>query len=264
MQNYLEDIKRLKEYLISWILSFLIIAFTLFAVGFTKAEILGYHFHLPIVSSHSMSVMFFEMIKNDLVPKEVSLIATSPSSAFVSQTIISILGSFMITFPYLIYRIFQFLSPALYKKEKRTVFKILLPSGILFLGGIVFAYVFLIPPTFKVLYSFNQNLDVTPFFAVSEFVSWTLSIMFMTGIMFLLPIFMYILSWLRFISYEVWMKNWRIALAIFLVVSAIITPDGSGVTMLLLFVPMMIFYLVGAGFSRKFTNKLINDKDQYA
>lgn len=251
MQNYLQEIKYLKTYFISWILSFLIITFSIFTIGFTKAEILGLHLHLPIFSSRSIAVIFFDMIRFDLIPKGVTLIATSPSSAFVSQSIIAILGAFILTFPYLIYRIFQFLSPALYKKEKRKVFKILLPAAILFLGGVVFSYYFLIPPTFDVLYSFNNNLGITPFFAVSEFISWTFSIMFMTGIMFLLPIFMYILSWLHIISGDVWFKYWKIALAIFLVTSAIITPDGSGVTMMILFIPMMVFYIIGAGLSRK-------------
>lgn len=258
MQNYLDEIKDLKIYLMSYILSFLIIAFAIFTIGFSKAEILGYHFYLPVVSSDSIAVIFFNMVKTDLVPEGVSLIATSPTSAFISQTLIAIIGAFIITFPYLLYRIFQFLSPALYKKERRTVFKILLPSTVLFLGGVVFSYIYLIPPTFKVLYSFNVILEVTPFFAVSEFISWTMSLMFMTGFMFLLPVFMYILSWLRFISPGVWLKSWRIALAVFLVVSAIITPDGSGVTMLLLSLPMMTLYIIGAGLSRNSVKKLLD------
>jgi sec-independent protein translocase protein TatC len=159
----------------------------------------------------------------------------------------------------MIYRIFKFLSPALYKKEKRTVFKILLPSIILFFGGVVFSYVFIIPPTFKVLYSFNTILGVMPFFSVSEFIGWTLSLMFMTGVMFLLPVFMYILSFIGFVSSEVWFKNWRVALAVFLIVSAVITPDGSGVTMLLLSVPMITLYVTGAGLSRKSTMKKNNN-----
>ncbi len=249
--KFLEEIKELKNYIMPWFLSFLIIAFTIFAIGVSRAEILGYSLHLPVFSSYSIAVMFFEMVKVGLVPEGVSLIATSPSSAFISQTIISILGAFILTFPYLIYKIFQFLSPALYKKEKRKIFKILLPSTILFLGGVVFAYFILIPPTFRVLYSFNTVLGVTPFFAVSKFISWTLALMFTTGFMFLLPVFMYILSWIGIISSDLWLKNWKIALVVFLIISAIITPDGSGVTMALLSGPMMSLYYIGAILSKE-------------
>lgn len=249
--QFIDEIKDLKKYLLSWFLSFLILAFALFAIGIGEAEILGYQLSLPIFSSNSFAVMFFEMVKNDLVPEGVSLIATSPSSAFITQTIISILGSFMLTFPYLIYRIFQFLSPALYKREKNRIFKILLPSAILFIGGIVFSYLVLIPPTFRVLFAFNLILDVTPFFAVSGFISWTLSLMFTTGIMFLLPVFMYILSWIGIVSSDFWIKNWRIALVAFLILAAVITPDGSGVTMALLSLPMMSLYGIGIWISRK-------------
>ncbi len=249
--HLLEELKNLKTYLVSWFFTFLILTFFIFAVGISKAEILGFHLYLPVLSENSFGVLFFEMVRDNLVPQGVSLIATSPSSAFVTQTLISILGSFIITFPYLIYKIFQFLSPALYKKEKRKIFKILLPATILFLGGVVFAYLVIIPPTFKVLYSFNTILGVTPFFAVSEFITWTLALMFSTGIMFLLPIFMYILSWIGIIPAHIWFKNWRIALVVFVIISAVVTPDGSGVTMVLLSVPMIILYMFGAILSRK-------------
>jgi sec-independent protein translocase protein TatC len=59
----------------------------------------------------------------------------------------------------------------------------------------------------------------------------------------------------RIIPAEIWLKNWRIALVVFAVSSAIITPDGSGVTMILLLVPMMILYLVGSSLSYKFSLK---------
>lgn len=249
--HFLEEIKELKKYLMSWFLSFLIIAITLFAVGLGKAEILGYHLYLPIVSENSLAVIFFKIIRDNLVPSGVALIATSPGSAFVSQTIVAILSAFIFTFPYLIYRIFQYLSPALYKKEKRKVFKILLPTAVLFLGGAIFSFIYIIPPTFRVLYSFNEIMQIEPFFAVSEFISWTFSLMFTTGLMFLLPVFMYILSFIGIVTKEIWFKNWRTALAVFVVASAIITPDGTGVTMILLSTPMMGLYLVGAGLSKK-------------
>jgi sec-independent protein translocase protein TatC len=255
---YWEEIKELKKYLLAWFYSFLIIAFALFAIGLGKAEILGLHLQLPIFSERSFAVMFFEMVRTNLVPAGVDLIATSPSSAFVSQTIIAILGAFILTFPYLIYKVFQFLSPALYSKEKRKILKILLPTAILFFGGVVFAYLFIIPPTFRVLYSFNKVLGVMPFFAVSEFISWTLSLMFTTGLMFLLPVFMYILSWIGIIPAEVWFKNWRTALGVFVVGSAVITPDGTGVTMVLLTLPMMALYLVGASLCKKEIKEIKN------
>ena len=79
--------------------------------------------------------------------------------------------------------------------------------------------------------------------------------MFATGLMFLLPVFMYILSYLRIIPRGFWFKNWRIAFAIFLIVSAIVTPDGSGVTMVILSIPMMALYLAGGFLSDRMRKK---------
>jgi len=246
-----QEFKDIKDFFLSWFLSFLILTFVIFAIGFDKVNIFGNEFYVPIFSSNSLAVRMFEMIKNDLVPEGVNLIATSPVSAFVSQSIISLFTSLIVTFPFFLYKFIKYLSPALYPKEKKAILKVLAPSSLLFLGGAIFAYFIIIPPTFKVLYSFNTILGVAPFFVVSEFISWTLALMFTTGLMFLLPIFMYFLSWLGLIPFTFWVDNWRIALVAFLIISAIITPDGSGVTMVLLTTPMAFLYIIGIKISKK-------------
>lgn len=247
--SFLEEAKELKNYLLSWLIVFFITSSLIFTLGFAKTEIFERDIYLPIFSSHSLAVMFFEAVTRDLVPEGVSLIATSPTSAFFSQMVIAFLGALILTFPLLLYKISRYLSPALYAREKRVVFKLLVPTTFLFLSGAIFAYFFLIPPTFKLLYSFNVVLGVAPFFAVTEFISWTLALMIATGIIFLLPIFMYLLSLLGVVPPHLWNEHWRSALITFLVISAMITPDGTGVTMILLSLPMALLYGAGIGLS---------------
>jgi len=166
-----------------------------------------------------------------------------------------LLLAFIFTFPIFLYKIINYFSPGLYEKEKKTVFKILLPSTFLFIAGCFFAYFLLIPLTFKMLYSFAPVMDVLPLFSVDEFISWVIGLTAISGVMFLLPIFMAILSYLRIISPDFWKKNWRYAILFFLIVSAIITPDGTGITMIILSVPLSLLYFIGWGASLRISPK---------
>lgn len=243
--RFIQELKELKDHILSWLWSFVIIAFAIFTVGLNKVQIFGFDFVAPTFSQHSLAAMFFDLIRRDLLPEGVKLIAVSPVSAFASQITVSLLLAFILTFPFFLFKLSGYLSPALHDSEKKAATKIFIPSVILFFAGALFAYFSLIPETFRVLYSFNAIIGAEPFFSVSDFIGWVFVLMFATGIMFLLPIFMYLLGRLGVIRPNFWRENWRGALLVFLVVSAIITPDGSGVTMMLLSAPMMALYGLG-------------------
>ena len=246
---FFEEVEVLKRTLLSWIIVFLVVSMGVFSMGFGTATISTYTLRIPVFSSESFATLFFQKVKKDVVPEGVTLIATSPISAFVSEMKIALLAAFVLTLPFLMYKLLSYLSPALYKKERRAVLTLFLPSIALFLLGAFFAYAVLIPPLFRVLYSFNAALGVAPFFAVDDFISWTVGLMFTVGIMFLLPILMYFLSLLRIIPAAFWGKHWRGACMISLVAFAVIVPDVSGIAMILLTLPMLALYLVGIGLS---------------
>jgi len=248
---FLQEANELKKYLLSWFFSFIAIIFILFSVGLSKAFILGKEVYIPVFSQHSLTVVFFQAIKRDLVPSGVILIATSPLSVFISQVKIAIVGALIVTFPFLLYKLSCYISPALYAREKRAALMLLIPSTFLFVSGAVFAYFMLIPPTFALLYSFNTILGVTPFFAIDEFISWTLAAMFATGILFLLPVFMYLLTRFGIIPPLFWREQWRVSLVVFLIIAAIITPDPSGITMIIIALPMIFLYGIGATLSAR-------------
>jgi sec-independent protein translocase protein TatC len=90
-----------------------------------------------------------------------------------------------------------------------------------------------------------------PFFSLDEFVYYVFSLSIAVGIMFLLPLFMILLSMMRIIEASFWKKKWRHAILIFLVLSAIITPDGTGVSMIILFLPLAVLYFLGYFFAKK-------------
>jgi sec-independent protein translocase protein TatC len=113
----------------------------------------------------------------------------------------------------------------------------------------------LIPATFKILYPFATNIGATPFFSLEEFMSSVFSLMVITGIMFLLPIFMVLLSFLGIVKPDFWISKLRFAALFFLIFTAIITPDGTGITMLILFFPLIGLYLIGCLLTGRFKKR---------
>jgi sec-independent protein translocase protein TatC len=94
-------------------------------------------------------------------------------------------------------------------------------------------------------------MDVTTFFELSEFISLSLLLIFSSGIVFLLPIFMLGLTSLKIVDKKFWIRNWRYALIAILIFCAIITPDGTGVTMLILALPLIALYLIGCYLAKR-------------
>src|SRR3989344_1560910 len=97
-----------------------------------------------------------------------------------------------------------YLIPALYFHERKLLWVILFSSALLFFGGAFFAYTIIIPPTLSLLYTYASAIEATLFFSVPEFISIVFSIIIVTGISFLLPIFMYLLSRMRVLPENFW------------------------------------------------------------
>ena len=238
--TFLEEFKIFIKNILHWIYS--LISFSFFFFLFPTPK--------------SFSVQVFNQIRQDLLPPGVQLVVTNPMSAFVLQILISILLSFLLNIPFLIYKIILYLRPALLPHEKKAVLWSLLPFVVLFFAGCLFSYFFLIPATFKILYPYATAMGILPFFSLDEFIYYVFSLMIGVGLMFLLPLFMILLSFMGIISPEFWKRKWRHALLFFLISSAIITPDGTGITMALLFVPLAALYFAGYFFADKLNKQV--------
>ncbi|PIU75157.1 MAG: hypothetical protein COS76_02315 [Candidatus Portnoybacteria bacterium CG06_land_8_20_14_3_00_39_12] len=229
---------------------FFLFAFFFFSFGLREFQFFGKKIPLPFPSFDSFSIFFFRKIQNYLLPGNVQLIVTSPLTAFLAQVIVSLFLSFILTFPYFLFKIFNFLSPAFYRREKNLLIKIFFPSLFLFISGCLFSYFFLIAPTLKILYFFTEQIGAIPFLEVNNFLILFFGLIFATGILFLLPIFMTLLTLLGIVEPEFWKRNFFNSSLFFLILSAIITPDDTGVTMLILFLPLMGLYILGYFFAK--------------
>ena len=233
----------------SWVYLWLLSAFVIFSLGFEWFVWRQYKFPVPSFEEVSLAARILTHMTEFLVPSGVMLVATNPFSAFAAQVLVSALAALVLTFPFFLLRIVAYLSPALYASERRGLMLVLGFASVLFAGGCLFGYFIVLPTTLHFLYGYVGALGAVPFFSVTEFIALVVSFTLVAGVCFLLPIVMVCVTALGIIPHTFWWRSWRSALLLFLIASAIITPDGSGVSMLLLASPLSILYGVGAGVS---------------
>jgi sec-independent protein translocase protein TatC len=241
-----EHLEELRVRVIRVAVSIMII--TIFAMSFDLRPIdiggvtLVYPYPDP-VHSISTSVTFF--MQNTLLPENVGLIQIAPGQAFFSQIYVSALIGLTVSIPIIMKEVAGFISPAISPKTKTGLLHVFPPSIALFIGGIVFSYFLVIPFILDFLYRYGESLNVATFITINDFISFVMQFFLGFGISFQLPIIMYAISLTNTLSPRFWRNNFRYAALVLVIFGALITPDGSGVTMWFVSGPMILLYLAG-------------------
>jgi len=194
---------------------------------------------------HNIAIQTTKYMQETLLPHEVKLIQTAPGQAFFSQIYVSMLIGIIASMPVIVKETFGFISPAIENKTKIGIFNIFLPTILLFVSGIIFSYILVIPFVLDFLYSYGQAIGVETFLNIDSFISFVLQFFLGFGITFELPMIMYAIALTGVLNALFWRKNLRYAIILFVIFGAIITPDGSGITMWLVTLPMLLLYFIG-------------------
>ena len=205
-----------------------------------------FRFYYPYPNPfENIAVQLTLLLKDTLLPPEVKFIQTAPGQAFFAQIHISLLLSIICSIPIIAREVFAFIYPALSTKTTTAIYKITLPILLLFIMGIVFSYLLVIPFTLSFLYRYGESLGAATFVTVSDFMTFVLQFMLGFGLAFQLPIIMYGFSLTGLVDSTFWSKNLRYAIVIIAIFGALITPDGSGITMWFVSIPMIVLYVLG-------------------
>ncbi len=206
-------------------------------------------------TSSNVATQFFLAVKGYLVPDRVGGLPLNfsyqqPWDAYIVMFKVAFFLALVVGSPFVVYEMAQFIGPALRPSEKRLILRITLPVLILFLAGVTMCFVIVLPFTFNLLFSV-QNLMGANFLVLygDNFIDFVLLFSLAFGVAFQLPVIMYGLSAVGMVTASFWKRHWRIAAAGIFVFGAIITPDGSGVTMMLVSLPMLALYVLGYGFA---------------
>ena len=151
--------------------------------------------------------------------------------------------------PYVLYQVWLFVAPGLYKHERKALAGFIIPTVALFFGGMTFAYYIIMPYLMRFLVSFQGNGPFTPLISIEEYFDLVLIVLVGVGAVFELPMLIFFLSLFGVVTPGFLWKNFRYALLIIAVVAAVITPTPDATTMLIFMAPMIALYLVGIGVS---------------
>ena len=225
-------------------------------VGIITVFLMAFHFE-PIVYNEftlyyptpkpldNIAAQITDYFSINLVPDNVQLIQSAPGQAFFSQVYIAALVGLVAGTPVIIREIVNFLKPALKENEINVGRSITIPALGLFITGCVFAYSFVIPFMLEFLYRYGESAGLVTFLNIMDFVTFVLQFLLAFGISFQLPLIMYAIGQSGLVDAKFWRSNIRYAIIIIVIFGAVITPDGSGVTMWFIAGPMIALYLAG-------------------
>ena len=147
--------------------------------------------------------------------------------------------------PWALYQVWRFISPGLYRKEKRLAAPFILSTAGLFIGGGLFAYFLAFRFGLTFLLSIGMSNNVQPVVTITEYFDLFVNVTLGVGLVFELPVIIFMLTLLHLASPRFLLKHSRYAVLIIVIVAAIITPTPDVVNLMIFAVPMCALYFVG-------------------
>jgi len=174
------------------------------------------------------------------------LFYTHPAGYLNTYITLGVYIGIVLASPVVLYQIWLFVAPALYKHERSAVTGFVFSTVLLFVGGIAFGYFITLPYILRFLVSFQGNAGpITPMITVNEYFDLVLLILLILGLLFELPVLIFFLSLFGIVTPQFLWKNFRYAILVIAVVAAIVTPTPDAMTMLIFMLPMVGLYFVG-------------------
>ncbi len=147
--------------------------------------------------------------------------------------------------PWVLYQIWLFVAPGLYKHERKAVSSFIGSAMVLFLCGVAFGYFVMLPEVLTFVVKFSNTGAIKPWIDINEYFSLILIVLLGLGVVFELPVVIFILSLFGIVTPKFLLKNFRYAMLIITVVAAVVTPTPDATTMLIFMAPMVLLYFIG-------------------
>jgi sec-independent protein translocase protein TatC len=178
--------------------------------------------------------------------KETALVQTSPMEVFsIVWVKMPMLCSIFVASPWLLYQVWSFVAPGLYKRERRFAAPFIISAAGLFVTGGLFAYFVAFRFGLTFLLGIGQNVNVKPLINITEYFDIFVNVILGIAVVFELPILIFFLTLLRIASPRFLFANSRYAVLAIVILAAVITPTPDIVNLMLFSVPMVILYFVG-------------------
>jgi sec-independent protein translocase protein TatC len=200
-----------------------------------------------------------ELLSNDLAEvlqrvlgpgQDYDLHVFEVAEAFTTKLKIALLIGFLLALPFNIYKVWQFVSPGLFAREKKMAGPLVFLSILLFYCGVLFAYPLMVKLSVAFLFRLKPP-SVVATVRMGSYISFVTKFCITFGVVFQVPLIMAVLSWMGLVSSATLKKGWRYALVGVLVISAVLTPPDI-ISQLLMTLPVLLLYWVGYLLARAF------------
>ncbi len=176
----------------------------------------------------------------------MKLITLAPTEAFFFYMRLCVVAAIVVASPLILHQLWLFLAPALKPAERRKAGPVVPAVLLLFASGVAFVYYLLLPPSLQLLMSFGDKY-LQANWSSDYYYNFVFSLCLAGGLLFELPIIMWLLGWLGIVTPALLWKQTGTALVILMIAAAIITPTGDAFTMLIFTAPLMLLYFLGIG-----------------
>src|SRR5437870_7054288 len=184
-----------------------------------------------------------------------SLVVSTPTEGFNLELKLALMAAIFLASPFVLGQVWLFISPGLYKHERKYALPFIFSSSLLFVLGGLFGYFVAFPFALQFLLEWEKNMGVTTLINASEYFDLFIMVELGLAVIFEIPALIFVLARIGLVSGPFLLRNTRYAILIAFVVAAIITPTTDIPNMMMMALPMVALYLfggvVGDGFGRR-------------
>ncbi len=190
----------------------------------------------PIIS------VIMHRIRYDILPSEATLIAGGLMDTAYIYVALAFLIGIAVSSPLIAYQLFAFITPALYPSEKKHISKFVAGFMVLFVFGIVMAYLAILPLTMRIILWFIKSGGAEPLINIKDFYAMVITLTIGSGLLYTVPVFLVLLVQVGILPANFIEGKRKIVYVAILVVTAVITPDPTIVTDIIILVPFIILF----------------------
>src|SRR5436190_3746264 len=187
----------------------------------------------------------FWAVQRPIQSAGVKLVVTSVTEGFNLEIKLALMAAVFLTAPFLMAQVWLFVSPGLYKRERRYALPFIISSSLLFVVGGLFGYFIAFPFALQYLTLYNKEMGVEPMYTAATYFDLFIGVELGLGLVFEIPAVIFVLSRIGLVSGSFLLKNTKYAVLIAAIAAAIITPTGDIPNMMVMAVPMMALYMLG-------------------
>lgn len=200
----------------------------------------------------TVSMFVIRKVQEDFLPPNVELLPIDWFSPMEVYFYISILLGVLLSLPIIAYEFYKFINPALHTHERSLLFPFVISFSLLFIFGFTLGYLYVLPLTMQMLLLFIGPLGLTPSYEFAGFFSLVGGILFLVGALFTFPVFFILLVKVGILSTESITKNRKYLYPGLIVAIAVLDPDPTLVTELVVGLPLIVLMEISVIIARRF------------